>query len=179
MAPPMPPVAPNTNAVLPLSMCGSCEEGSLSAAARALGLTQPTIGRHIDALEEALGFALFTRSQHGFLPTEAARSLQPFAESLAATTAALLRAASAHVGGAGQASGTVRITASDVVGAEVLPAILVPLRQAHPDLVMELALSDRLEDLLQRQADIAVRMVRPTQEALLTRRVGNIELGLY
>jgi len=155
------------------------QEGSLSAAARALGLTQPTIGRHIDALEEALGFALFTRSQHGFLPTEAARSLQPFAESLAATTAALLRAASAHVGGGEGASGTVRITASDVVGAEVLPAILVPLRQAHPDLVMELALSDRLEDLLQRQADIAVRMVRPTQEALLTRRVGNIELGLY
>jgi len=155
------------------------QEGSLSAAARALGLTQPTIGRHIDALEEALGLALFTRSQHGFLPTEAASSLQPYAESLAATTAALLRAASAHTALAGQVGGTVRIAASDVVGVELLPAILVPLRQAHPELVVELALSDRLEDLLQRQADIAVRMLRPTQDAMLTRRIGHIELGLY
>ena len=154
-------------------------EGSLSAAARALGLTQPTIGRHVDALEAAVGFALFTRSQHGFLPTEAALSLQPYAETLATTTAALLRAASAHAGSADQLSGTVRITASDVVGAELLPPILTALRQAHPQLVIELALSNRLEDLLQREADIAIRMLRPTQEALLTRRVGSIELGLY
>jgi DNA-binding transcriptional LysR family regulator len=154
-------------------------EGSLSAAARALGLTQPTIGRHVDALEAAVGFALFTRSQHGFLPTEAALSLQPYAENLAATAAALLRAASAHAGAAGKLSGTVRITASEVVGAELLPSILLGLQQAHPDLVVELALSNRLEDLLQRQADIAVRMVQPTQEALLARHVGVIECGLH
>jgi DNA-binding transcriptional LysR family regulator len=155
------------------------QEGSLSAAARALGLTQPTIGRHVDALETTLGFALFTRSQHGFLPTEAALHLQPYAENLAATTAALLRAASAHAGVDGQVSGTVRITASEVVGAELLPPVLAALRQAYPALVLELALSSRLEDLLQRQADIAVRMVPPTQEALLARRVGAIELGLH
>ncbi|WP_034297044.1 LysR family transcriptional regulator [Herbaspirillum sp. RV1423] len=154
-------------------------EGSLSAAARSLGLTQPTIGRHVDALEQAVGFALFIRSQHGFMPTEAALSLQPYAESLAATTAALLRAASAHGGQGEQVRGTVRITASEVVGAEILPAILVRLKQAHPELTVELALSNRVEDLLKREADIAVRMLRPTQEVLVARRAGAIELGLH
>ena len=68
-------------------------EGSLSGAARALGLTQPTVGRHVDALERALGMSLFIRTQQGLSPTEAALSLRPFAESLEATSAALLRAA--------------------------------------------------------------------------------------
>jgi len=149
--------------------------GSLSAAARDDGLTQPTVGRHIDALETALGVALFTRSQHGLAPTEAALELQPYAESLEATAAALVRAA---VGRAG-AQGTVRITASEVVGAEVLPPILTQLRADHPEMTLELVLSNRTEDLLQREADIAVRMVRPTQQALTARHVGDIEIGLH
>ena len=62
--------------------------GSLSGAARALGLTQPTLGRHIDALEASIGFALFTRSPSGFIPTDAARALHPYATTLAATAAA-------------------------------------------------------------------------------------------
>src|SRR5579885_2777770 len=105
------------------------DEGSLSGAARALGLAQPTVGRHIEALEQALGLALFTRSQRGLLPTEAARQLRPYAEALAATAAALLRAASSQ---GGEARGAVRVTASEVIGAEVLPPILGPLREAHP-----------------------------------------------
>jgi len=149
--------------------------GSLSAAARDDGLTQPTVGRHIDALEAALGVALFTRSQHGLAPTEAALELQPYAESLEATAAALVRAA---VGRAGT-QGTVRITASEVVGAEVLPPILTQLRADHPEMTLELVLSNRTEDLLQREADIAVRMVRPTQQALTARHVGDIEIGLH
>ena len=149
--------------------------GSLSAAARDDGLTQPTVGRHIDTLEQALGVALFTRSQQGLTPTEAALELQPYAESLEATAAALVRAA---VGRAGT-QGTVRITASEVVGAEVLPPILTQLRADHPEITLELVLSNRTEDLLQREADIAVRMVRPTQQALSARRVGDIELGLH
>ncbi|WP_050462675.1 LysR family transcriptional regulator [Herbaspirillum autotrophicum] len=155
------------------------QEGSLSAAARALGVTQPTIGRHIDALEAALGFALFTRSQHGFKPTEAALALGPHAENLALNAAALLRVASAHGGDGSAVRGTVRISASEVVGAEVLPPILTALRVAHPQLVIELVLSNRIDDLLLRQADIAIRMLRPTQEALVTRRAGNITLGLH
>jgi DNA-binding transcriptional LysR family regulator len=155
------------------------DEGSLSAAARALHVTQPTVGRHVQALEQAVGTALFTRSQRGLLPTDAALALRPYAESLAATAAALLRAASGHADGGRAVRGTVRVTASEVIGAEVLPPILARLQQDHPALVIELVLSNRLEDLLQRQADIAVRMIRPTQEALVARRIGDIELGLH
>ncbi len=156
------------------------KEGSLSAAARALALTQPTIGRHIDALEQALGLALFTRSQTGFIPTEAAYELESYAETLAATSAALLRAASG-IGRDGERAirGTVRITASEVISAEVLPAILAKLSRSHPHIQIELAVSNKLENLLRRDADIAVRMTRPEHEALIARRIGNIELGLH
>lgn len=152
------------------------QAGSLSAAARELGLAQPTLGRHIDALERALGFALFVRSRHGFLPTEQARQLQPYAESLAASASALIRAASSQ---AGEVKGTVRITASEVIACEVLPHILTELNRAWPQLHIELAASNTKQDLLQREADIAVRMARPSQEALVARRAGNIAIGLY
>lgn len=152
------------------------EEGSLSGAARALNIAQPTVGRHIDTLEQAFGEALFTRSVHGLLPTEAADALRPHAEAIASHAAALLRAAS---GRRGVVEGTVRITASEVIGVEVLPSILAALRDAHPRLIQELALSNTVEDLLKREADIAVRMVEPKQEALLARRVGDVRLGLH
>jgi DNA-binding transcriptional LysR family regulator len=152
------------------------EERTLSGAARALGLAQPTIGRHIEALERALGFALFTRSQHGLAPTAGAQRLKPYAEALASTAAALLRVASSE---AGEARGAVRVTASEVIGAEVLPAILAPLRETHRELSIELVLSNRIENLLNREADIAVRMVRPEQEALVARHIGAIPLGLF
>src|SRR6185436_16477341 len=151
-------------------------EGSLSAAARALGLTQPTLGRQVAALEAALGLPLFTRSQHGLMPTEAALELRPYAEALQASADALRRAAS---GGGSEIRGAVRVTASEVIGAEVLPPILARLREAHPGLTIELVLSNRQQDLLRRDADIAVRMVRPAQDALVARRIGEIELGLY
>ena len=159
------------------------QEGSLSGAARALGLAQPTLGRHVDALEAALGLALFTRSQLGYAPTDAALALQPAAQALASAAAALRRVASAQ-GGRGSVDGnpvrgTVRISASEVVGVEVLPPILAALRQRHPALVIELSLSNRLEDLLQREADIAVRMQPPQQDVLVARRIGSIALGLH
>ncbi|HTJ93549.1 MAG TPA: LysR family transcriptional regulator [Pararobbsia sp.] len=158
------------------SFLGVLEAGSLSGAARALGLTQPTVGRHIDALETSIGLTLFTRSQSGFIPTEAALALRSYAETLASTATALLRAASGHGEGV---RGTVRISASEVIGVEILPPILASLRAAHPQLVVELTLSSRVEDLLRREADIAVRMIRPSQDALIARRVGEIELGLH
>jgi len=151
-------------------------EGSLSGAARALGVAQPTIGRHITALEKSLNLALFTRSQTGLIPTEAAAALRTYAESLQSTVAALERAAASQGSGV---RGTVRITASDVVGVEVLPPIIAGLRAAHPELVVELALTDRMQDLLRREADIAVRMTRPKQELLVARRIGAIEIGLF
>ncbi len=152
------------------------ETGSLSAAGRALGMTQPTIGRHIEGLESALALKLFTRSFDGFAPTDAALELKPYAADVAATSAALLRVASSH--GAG-VRGTVRLSASEVIGVEVLPPILAALRDEHPELIIELVLSNTLDDLLHREADIAVRMLRPTQEALVAKRVGGIKVGLY
>lgn len=151
-------------------------EGSLSAASRVLGLTQPSVARHIEALEQAIGDTLFVRSQRGLSPTERALALQPYAEELAATSAALLRAASAD---RQEIAGTVRITASDVVATEHLPPLLAGLRRSHPRLSMELVASDAIDNLLQRRADIAVRMVEPTQQALIARKLGVIRLGLY
>ena len=151
-------------------------EGSLSAAARALELTQPSVARHIDALEKAIGVALFVRTPRGLSPTDAALELKPFAELLASTSAALLRTAEGRLG---EVRGTVRISASEVVGIEHLPAILTRLRQRHPALTIELALSNALDDLLQRKADIAIRMVRPEQKALVAKRIGFIQVGLH
>lgn len=152
------------------------DTGSLSAAARQLGAAQPTVRRRIEDLEAQLGVALFTRSPSGLTPTALGKDLAQHARAMALAAASLARAASAE---AGAASGVVRITASEVVGMEVLPAILAELREAHPGLVFELALTNRSEDLLRREADIAVRMVRPTQDALVARRIGAISLGMH
>jgi DNA-binding transcriptional LysR family regulator len=151
-------------------------EGSLSGAARALALTQPSVARHIDALESAIGTSLFVRTPRGLSPTDRAIELKPYADLLASTAAALRRTAQ---GGADEVRGTVRIAASDVVGTEHLPAILARLRQRHPALTIELSLSNALDDLLQRRADIAIRMVRPDQQALVAKRVGVIGVGLH
>jgi DNA-binding transcriptional LysR family regulator len=151
-------------------------QGSLSGAARALAIAQPTVGRHVAALEKSLGLALFTRSQVGLMPTEAALALRGYAQSMQSTVAALERVAASQGTGV---RGTVRITASDVIGVEVLPGIVADLRAQHPDLVIELVLTDRIQDLLRQEADIAVRMARPRQELLVARRVGPIELGIH
>ena len=158
------------------SFAAVLQTGSLSAAGRAMGMTQPTVGRHIDSLESALQLKLFTRSFDGFAPTDAALELKPYAVALASSAAALRRVASSHGDGV---RGTVRLTASEVVGVEVLPPILTALRRQHPELVIELVLSNQVDDLLRREADIAVRMVRPTQDALVAKRVGGIELGFH
>jgi len=151
-------------------------EGSLSGAARALGIAQPTARRQLAAVERQLGTVLFTRSPSGLVPTDAARALLPYTDTIANAVAALVRAASAQPDAA---AGTVRITASAVMAAEVLPALFAPLAAKHPDLVLELAASDRVEDVVRRDADVAVRMARPTQTALVATRVGPIPVGLF
>jgi len=151
-------------------------EGSLSGAARALGMTQPSLGRHMRELEDALGAPLFARSPQGLTPTDIAHELMPHAQAMASASAALRRAATTRQD---LIVGVVRITASEVIGAEVLPPMLADFRQQHPGIVIELSLSNQAEDLLRRDADIAIRMVRPTQDALVARHVGNIALGFY
>ena len=158
------------------SLLAVLEHGSLSGAARAIGITQPTAGRHIAALERELGVALFIRSQQGLLPTDIALALRPHAQAMADTAALMARAAGSDGPGV---AGVVRISASEVVGVEVLPPILARLREKHPALVVELVLSNRVQDLLRREADIAVRMVAPRQERLLMRKIGVIEVGLH
>ncbi len=158
------------------SFLAALRAGSLSGAARALKLTQPTIGRHIDELEAALGTALFTRSQHGLQPTDAAIELAPYAEAMASSAAALRRAAS---GSAQEIRGAVRLSASEVIGVEVLPPMLASLREKHPGLALELVVSNQVRDILRRDVDLAVRNVRPTQTGLVARKIGNVTLGLH
>ena len=151
-------------------------EKSLSGAARCLGITQPSVARHVDALEAGLGVSLFVRTARGLSPTDAALELKPYADLLASTSAAFLRTAESRVG---EVRGTVRISASEVVGVEHLPPILTGIRRRHPDLTIELMLSNAADDLLTRDADIAVRMFRPTQNALIAKHVGAFRLGLH
>ena len=158
------------------SFLAVAETGSLSAAARALGLTQPTLGRHIADLETSLGTPLFTRMARGLQPTEAALSLLPAAQDMrdAAARLALLAA-----GRQESLSGTVRLTASRVVSHFLLPPMLARLRRTEPGIEIELVPSDTSENLLFREADIALRMYRPTQEGVVTRHLTDLHMGLY
>jgi DNA-binding transcriptional LysR family regulator len=151
-------------------------DGSLSGAGPRLGLAQPTVGRHIDALEAALGLALFARSPRGLVPTQAAVHLVPHVESMAAASAALARAAAGEIA---PDQGVARVTASEIIGCEVLPPMLAAFRASHPGVAIELALTNRNEDLSRRDADIAVRMARPTQSALVARRIGESRVRLH
>jgi DNA-binding transcriptional LysR family regulator len=158
------------------SLYAVLQAGSLSGAARMLSLSQPTLGRHIEQLEQALGLPLFTRSPQGLKPTDLALSLRTHLEAMNAASDAIVRDASGEADGE---TGVVRITASNIIGAEVLPPILADFRDLHPGIAVELALSNAVEDLLRREADIAVRMKRPTQGALLAKRIGAVDIGLY
>lgn len=151
-------------------------EGSLSGGARALGLAQPTVRRRIEVLEAGLGVALFTRHPNGLTPTEAGLSLAEHADAMAMAADAFRRAASA---GASATSGIVRVSASEIIALEVLPPIIAQLRADYPGLIVIVSASNRTEDLLHREADIAVRMVRPVQNGLVARRLGAMMLGLF
>jgi len=150
--------------------------GSLSGAARTLGVAHPTVRRHLDELEARLGAALFVRSPSGLIANDMAARLLEAAQSMEAAALSLVRTASADVEAV---AGVVRITASEVMGAEVLPPMLAALMSRHPELVFELTLTNQVENLLRRDADIAVRMTAPTQGDLYARRVGDLKLGLY
>lgn len=158
------------------SFLAVADHGSLSAAARVLGLSQPTLGRHIADMEAALGVVLFTRQPRGLLLTDAAAELLPHARTMAEAAARLSLAAAAQDD---RVKGTVRITASRVVAQFLLPPLIARMRQDHPGIAIELVPSDSSENLLFREADIALRMYRPTQDSIVTRHVGDLPLGLY
>lgn len=149
--------------------------GSFSGAARQLGLRQSTIGRQIEALEESLGVTLFTRSPRGLNPTEAALKLRPHLDVLASTAASLVRDANSASSGLG----TVRITTSATLGFEILPHALADMRGRFPNVAVEISLSDDFENLLSRQADLAIRSNSSEQQAIVQQKVGAIEMGLF
>lgn len=149
------------------------EQGSLLAAARQLQSSQPTIGRHVAELESQLGLVLFDRTGRGLVPTEAAlrlanagRAMQSGADQLARSVAGVDRSG----------AGTVRITASQPVSCYVLPPLLAQMRLSLPDVQVELVASNTVSNLLRREADIAVRMVRPEQATVIARRVGKVAI---
>lgn len=147
----------------------TAEHGSLSAAARELGQTQPTIGRQVSALEDSLGVALFDRAGRGLILTDAGRELLTHVREMAEAAARIPLTAS----GQSQAlRGKVSITASDVFSTHLLPAILADLARAAPDIEIEVISANDLRDLSRREADIAIRHVRPTEPQLTARLLG-------
>lgn len=157
------------------SFAAVVETGSLSGAGKRLGLSQPTLGRHIEALERSLGLPLFERHLKGLAPTQEALALY---EPVSRARAALAEARNRAEGRSTVLDGTVRITASTIVSHYVLPGILGPLRDRHPQIELELLASDSMENLLLREADIAIRMVRPTQLDLVARHLGDLPMGV-
>jgi DNA-binding transcriptional LysR family regulator len=152
------------------------KQGSLLAASRHLGLTQPTVGRHIDLLEEGLGFKLFVRGREGMRLTEKGADLVATADEMLGTAADFERVAS---GLEEQIEGTIRISANEILGALLLPGLMADFMADNPMIEVEIDVSNEATNLLQRDADIAIRMFRPTQNDLVARKIRNLPLGLF
>ncbi|MEO9077869.1 MAG: LysR family transcriptional regulator [Rhodanobacter sp.] len=152
------------------------EEGSLSAAARRLGVSQPTVRGWIAALENALNTTLFTRSVSGLTPTENARALVESARAMALASEVFLRTATASPG---EIAGAVRLSVSETMGIEVIPSMLAALKVKHPRITIELAVTNKSADLLGQEVDIAVRNFSPQQDALVAKKVGAVPVGFF
>ncbi|MEO0637390.1 MAG: LysR family transcriptional regulator [Pseudomonadota bacterium] len=150
--------------------------GSLSGAARDLGLSQPTVRRVVEALEHGLDESLFKRSDNGLIPTDKAYALWPNAKTVVEKSFAFFRAANSD---SEKIAGTVRISASRVVSQFRLPEMIAELHRQYPNLRAELVPDDRPTDLLRSDADVAIRHVAPTQKQLVAKKAASIELGLF
>ncbi len=147
------------------------DAGSLMGAARQLGAQQPTLSRHVTELEAQLGAPLFERTGRGVVPTALALAIADAARQMAASADTLARTLTRS---RDATTGTVRITTSEVAASYLLPAVLAQLQQAEPGIQIELVASNQISNLLRREADIAVRMVRPAQGSLVVRKLGEI-----
>lgn len=154
----------------------TAEEGSLSAAARALGMAQPTLGRQVRALEQELGVMLFERVGRGLTPTPSGLELLDHVRAMGEAAGRVSLAASGH---SQSIDGTIRITASEAISAYRLPPILAELRIEHPGIDIELVASNRPSDLRRREADIAVRNFRPTDPDLVAKKIKEVGAYLY
>ena len=152
------------------------DAGSLLGAAKQLQTTQPTVGRQVAQLEAQMGVVLFERTGRGLQPTATALSLADAARSMESGALQLARQLQAKQT---QVQGTVRITASQPVAYQLLPPILASMRDALPDIQVELISSNQVSNLLRREADIAVRMVQPDQGTLIAKKLGSVTVGVY
>lgn len=149
------------------------DQGSLMGAARQLGITQPTAGRHLAELEQQLGTVLFERTGRGLQPTAMAVALADAARTMAQGAATLERRLQ---GALAERAGPVRLTASQPVACVLLPPVLRQMQDALPDVQVELVVSNALSNLLEREADIALRMVRPDQGSLVAKRIAQVRM---
>ena len=152
------------------------DAGSVSAAARATQGHQPTISRHLSELEAQLGVPLFERTGRGVTPTAAGLEVLPAARQMQAAAEALARSVTR---GREATRGTVRIAVSQVVATWLLPPLVAEFQRAEPEIAIEIVSSNAVQNLLRREADIAVRMVRPEQGSLIARKLGEVGIGAW
>lgn len=146
----------------------TADEGSFSAAARALGSTQPTVGRQVAALEEDLGVTLFERVGRGLQLTATGLELVEHVRTMAD---AALRFSRVAAGQSLSLDGPVRISAGEIIAAHYLPEMVMQIRSQHPGIQIEIIGSNEVSDLSRREADIAIRNFRPSQPDLVARKV--------
>lgn len=151
------------------------DNGSLLGASRQLGRSQPTVGRQLAELEEQLSTVLFERTGRGLKPTPIAHTLVTAARQMASAAATLQRQVQ---GQQSDLAGSVRLSASQPVAYLLLPPLLQRMRTALPSIDIELVVSNEVSNLLEREADIALRMVRPEQGSLVARRIAHIDLSV-
>lgn len=154
----------------------TAEEGSLSAAARVLGAAQPTLGRQVSAFEEELGIVLFQRVGRGLALTEAGLELLDHVRVMGD---AANRVSLTALGQSQSIEGIVRISASEVYAAHLLPPIIARLRRDQPGIEIEIVASHSTSDLRRREADIAIRNFRPTEPDLIARKIRDVPAQLY
>ncbi|GJJ00872.1 LysR family transcriptional regulator [Duganella rhizosphaerae] len=152
------------------------DSGSLTAAATLLGTSQPTLSRRIEELELHIGMSLFERAARGLRLTAAGEALLEPARQMRLAAQSVSLTALSHTQ---QLDGTVRLTASEMTSAYLLPDIITRIRNHHPEIQIEVVVSNHVENLLERQADIALRHTDVSQNGLIARRIGQLDIGAY
>ncbi|MFK7966667.1 MAG: LysR family transcriptional regulator [Burkholderiaceae bacterium] len=172
-APPKPATVREFDWDLVQSFLAVLDTGSLLAASRQLKTTQPTVGRHIEAFESQLGLLLFDRTARGLVPTAHAHQIAAHSRVMQQSAHQL---ASVAVGQGVPETSEVRLSASEMIAHFVLPDISLKLAVQAPNIRLVINSSDAVVNLLRRDADIAIRMVKPTQSSLIARRLGEVRL---
>ena len=152
------------------------ETGNFSHAANALGVSQPTVSRAIETLEQILGYQLFARTTKGLIISDAAKELAEFSRAMSINCDTFTRVAG-FIGD--EIQGTIRISASEIVGVQILPHILKNIADKFPNIEFEIIASDEISNLMEREADIAIRMTPPAQNTLLAQKIGELEIGAF